>query len=138
MAQTTAPNHPHGRAGFVNPETGALTQYGLSFLQQLWRQVAPGFTVIPCTASGTDQITLTPDLHEEGAETYANGLIFVAAAAATSTAAVTARAGELDYLPVYIGDGASQAGAGDVVLNRVLLWVYHSTLNGGNGGFVLK
>ena len=136
MAQNTAPNEPRANFVFCNPETGKLTQAGLLYLQQLWRQIAPGFAVVPCEAEGTDEITLTPQLHEEGGATYADGLIFVAAAAATSTGAVTARTGALDYLKVYIDNGATQAGAGDVVLNRIYLFVYHSTLDGGAGGFV--
>jgi len=142
MAQGEAPNIPRGNTQFVDKD-GMLTPEGLLLLEQYWRQIAAGFVTVPCVASGANLITLTPTLHREGARTYADHMVFAAVAAATSTDAVTAKVADaagnaLATLKVYVDGGATQAGTGDVVADRLYFFVYAAALDGGAGGLVLK
>ncbi len=142
MAQTEAPSQPQRDFQFVD-DVGRLTQYGISFLTSLWRQVNDGRTIIPCAAGmAANVITLTPDLSDEGASTYADCLTFAALMLSTSTGNVTAKVASgtktLDTVKVLKSDGAAQAAAGDVVSGNLYLFVYHSSLDGGAGAFVLK
>jgi len=138
MAQNQAPNRPLHNFPFVDARTGNLTQQGLAVLEQLWRQVAAGFVVVPCTAAGTNVITLTPTLHAEGARTYADHMVFAAVAANTTTGLATGKVGTLATIKVYKTDGAAQATTGDIVADSLYLFVYNSALDGGAGGLVLK
>lgn len=96
---------------------------------------------IPCSATGTNAIVLTPltAAYTPNILAYSNYLLFSFVAPASSTGSVTVQlsiAGvTLAALPLYKNDGASQAGANDV-LNKVLYVVgYNSALNSGVGGF---
>jgi hypothetical protein len=143
MAQDEAPSPPQREFQISDTKTGLLTQYGISLLDQLWRQVAAGFSSVPCIASTTaNLITLTPRLHEEGARTYGDGMIYTFLADANSSGAVTAKVQSgtkvLSTVKVYIDGGATQANAGDVDLGKVYLAVFEGSLDAGNGGLVLK
>lgn len=135
-------SRPNAQVPFVDPETGILTAHGLQLLSS-WREAIVGANrVIPCSASGTDVVTLTPNEAAPLIEKYVDYEVFIAAAAETSTGDVTAtvvpRTGALDTLKVYVDSGATQATAGDIVQNSVYLWIYADHLDGGAGGFVLK
>lgn len=127
---------------FIDPASGSLTQHGLQLLSKLRDYVNAGNRIIPCSASGTNVITLTPNDATPFLEGYRDYEAFAFTAANTSTGAVTAtvvpKKGTLATLKVYITGGASQAGAGDVTQNRVYLALYADHLDGGAGGFVLK
>ncbi len=143
MAQNRAPNPPQREFQFIDIQTGRLTQYGLTLLDEMWRRIADGYAAIPCSAvMASNVITLTPTLHEEGANTYADGLIFTALMYSTSSGTVTAKVAsgtkELTEIKVLKDDGAAQAGSGDVVSGNLYLLIYHSALDGGAGAFVLK
>jgi hypothetical protein len=138
MAQKESPDVPRSDIQITDPRTGRLTNAGVHFLDQIWRQVCAGFVSVPCVATGTDAITLTPSMHKEGGNVYADHEIYTAVAAATSTAAVTARVGTLAFIKVYINGGSAQAGVGDIVLGRFYLFCYVQALDAGNGGFVIK
>lgn len=142
MAQQEAPVRPKGDSAFVDAESGRLTSFGLLVMEQMWRQLAAGFVVVPCIVEGTNDLILTPKLTEEGARSYGDYMVFAGVAVADSTGAMTARvksrATELAVVNLYKDGGATQAGAGDVLLNRLFLFVYNSALNGGAGGLVLK
>lgn len=138
---TPIPKPTEGLA-FVNPENGHLTAHGVQLLSA-WREfMVGGNRVIPCSATGTNVVTLTPNTAAPLLEKYVDYEVFVAAGANDSTGSVTAtvvpRKGTLATLKVYIDAGATQAGVGDVRQNRVYLWVYADHLDGGAGGFVLK
>lgn len=136
MALAVAPDSPRLVAEFTARD-GRLSPGGMSFLEQMWRQVVAGFVVVPCEASGTNALTLTPILHQEGGATYADGMLFSFVAVATSTGAVTAVLGDLPSVKVYKDGGATQAGSGDVVASDLHLAAYVAALDSGNGGLVL-
>lgn len=143
MAQATSPSPLLPNRALIDVRTGLPTAEFASFLQQMWRQIAAGFVVVPVTIIGTNSLTLTPTLNAEGGRTYGDYMAFCGVAAATSTGAVTgtvttARGGSLDTLKVYKSNGAAQAGSGDVVKDSLYLFIYNSALDGGAGGLVLK
>lgn len=137
MGQDHSPNRPRKEYPFIDKE-GQLTDFGFQHLEQMWRQVAAGFVIVPCSASGTNAITLTPTLHSEGSRAYGNYMTFCAVAAATSTGLVTASVGALGFLKVYKTAGAAQATVGDIVSGSLYLFIYNSALDSAAGGFVLK
>ena len=123
-------------------ESGKPTRDAFLSITEIWRQIVAGFVIVPCAASGTNDITLTPILHKEGAATYGDYMTFAAAAAQNSTGAVTAHLESVDRalptLKVYVNGGAAQANAGDIVVGSLYLFIYNSALDGGAGGFVIK
>lgn len=142
MGLSRAPNRPQAHLPFVNPKTGALLPAGLHVLDEMWRQLAGGFVVVPCTATGKNLIVLTPTLTAEGAKLYANYMVFAAVAAQTSDGAVTGYVTNgttpLATLKIYKTNGAAQAGAGDIVAGSLYLFVYNSALDSAAGGLVAK
>lgn len=95
---------------------------------------------IPCTASGTNSITLTPFTANVPTVTaLANYSLFVAIAAATNTGAVTVTVGSFTALPVYRDSvtGPVALTSGQIVANNAIYLVYDSALNSGSGGFHL-
>jgi len=132
---------PSGALRFVD-ENGMLTDHGLQLLTG-WREFIVGTNrIIPCNASGTNVITLTPLTSGPLIEKYVDYEAFAFTAANNSSGDVTAtvvpRKGTLATLKVYKTDGAAQATTGDVVANSVYLALYADHLDGGAGGFVLK
>lgn len=121
---------------------GRATDNFLQIMQRFRDYNNAGNRVIPCNASGTNVITLTPLDASPVLERYNDYEIFVFTAAETSTDSVTAtvvpKTGTLATLNVYKTDGASQAGSGDVVQNSVYMLIVADHLDGGSGGFVLK
>lgn len=89
---------------------------------------------IPCVATGTNAITLTPGTNYYVPAAYTNGQLVSWKAAATSTGAVTMQIGGLGLLNYYTAAGA-QANSGDIVINTNYLSQYLSSLNSGAGGF---
>lgn len=133
---------PLASVQIIDPDTGRLTTEGVK-LFSTWHNFLVGTSrVIPCTATGTNAITLTPIEPAPGIEGYADHDVFVATAANTTTGVVTAtvvpRTGALATLKVYKTDGAAQATTGDLVANSVYLFVYASHLDSAAGGFVRK
>lgn len=94
---------------------------------------------IPCTASGTNIITLTPNASAFAPTilTYSNYLAFSFVAVNTSTGMVTAKVGSLGALNVYLADGVTQATTGNVLINALYTITYASNLNSGAGGFYI-
>lgn len=143
MALDRAPNSPQANQPVV--QAGGLpTRQANTVLEEIWRQVVAAFGAVPCIITGTNVLTLTPRLHKEGAATYGDGMIWTGAAQNTSTGAVTAAvvpasgAGALPTVAVFKDNGATPAGAGDIVIDCVYLFVFNQALDAGNGGFVLK
>jgi hypothetical protein len=89
--------------------------------------------LIPCTASGTNAVTLTPL-----ASAFAPNISappqqlqnFTFVAAATSTGSVT-----INGLKLYKEDGVTQAAANDLLANVLYGIAYNSALNSGAGGY---
>jgi len=91
---------------------------------------------IPCTASGTNAITLTPNTNYYAPAAYTNAQIVSFKAVATSTGAVTIQIGGLSLVNLYTAAGV-QANAGDLVLNSHYEAQYWGDLNTGSGGFLI-
>lgn len=129
------------RIQFVK-EDGTISEHGSRIISAYRNNVVGANRVIPCSASGTNTITLTPNESSPLLEKYVDYEIFVFAAAETSTGSVTAsvsaRTGSLPTIKVYKTGGSAQAGAGDVVQNSLYLAIYNNALDSGAGGFVLK
>ncbi|HEY6023025.1 MAG TPA: hypothetical protein VIV09_01630 [Pseudolabrys sp.] len=103
-------------------------------LQQLGEQ-----SVRPCTAAGTNSITLALNANVSAITAYGNYQRFSAIAAATNTGAVQARVGSLALLNVYRDTPAGPVAlvGGEIVIGCAFVLVYDSTLNTGAGGFHL-
>lgn len=133
---------PRSISGFVDPQTGALTSDGVQFLSRIRDYINGSNRVIPCSASGKNLITLTPNTATPFLEGYRDYEVFVFTAEQTSDGSVTATVvpvkGTLATLKVYKTNGAAQAGAGDVVANSVYFAIYADHLDTAAGGFVIK
>jgi len=91
---------------------------------------------IPCTASGTNTITLTPNTNYYLPTSYTNAQQASFKAVATSSGAVTLQIGGLGLINLYTAAGV-QANSGDVVLNSHYAVQYWGDLNSGAGGFII-
>jgi hypothetical protein len=144
MAVDRAPVRPNrSLSQFIDPRTGNLSDTGLQLLESMWRQIAAGQVVVPVeiTQDSANILVMTPELHEEGAASYGNGMSWFGKAVVASTGSVTAyvttpSGRALPAVKVYKSNGAAQAGAGDIALNGLYLFVYHADLDGGAGGLV--
>lgn len=92
--------------------------------------------VIPCTAAGTNAITLTPIVSVFAPNVSLPGSLqlFSFLATATSTAAVTIQIGSTSALKYY-PDGVTQGGAGSIQSGVAYFVMYNAALNGAVGGF---
>lgn len=124
------------RTTFANLPDGLTA---LSVFDQSFKDT--GFLgVIPCTASGTNAIILTPisAAYPPTVTLYSdltgyNWFSFVATA--TSTGSVTIAIGSLSALNLYVG--STQAGSGDIVSGNFYAIAFNASLNSGAGGFYL-
>lgn len=93
-----------------------------------------GAAPIPCTATGTNAITLTPNTNEYLPAAYANFQPVIFAAAASSSGSVTIRLGALAFVKLFMPSGL-QAGSGDITSGALIIASFNSALDSGNGGF---
>lgn len=91
---------------------------------------------IPCTATGTNAITLTSGTNYYVPSAYTNAQIFSFKAVATSNGSVTIQNGGLAFIKLFTAAGV-QAGSGDVVLNSHYAVQYWSDLDSGNGACII-
>ena len=96
--------------------------------------IAGGMGQIPCTASGSNAITLTPITNYYLPAAYANFQMVGFTAAASSTGAVTIRIGALAFVNLYMPTGL-QANNGDIILSNFYVAAFNAALNSGSGGF---
>ncbi|WP_441235663.1 hypothetical protein [Bradyrhizobium sp. 930_D9_N1_4] len=133
---------PNQQFAVVDVKTGCLTDHGIQMLSQFYNFIVGMNRVIPCNASGTNVITLTPLDASPLLKQYADYEVFAFVAANTSTGSVTmnvaARDGSLATLKAYKTNGSAQASTGDVVAASLYLAIYNDALDSGAGGFVLK
>lgn len=92
--------------------------------------------IMPCTATGTNAIALTPFANLPDIPAYANYLRFGFVAANTSTGSVTVNFNSLGALPWYRGDGTTQLGTGEVIAGEYYDLAFNQALNSGSGGFI--
>jgi len=135
---------PHANVGrpMVDTETGQLTRHGTQVLSAYREHVVGSNRITPCSASGTNVISLTPNDSAPVIEKYVDYEFFPFVAANNSTGAVTMtvvpRTGALATLKAYKTNGSAQAGAGDITAGLLYIAVYVDSLDSGAGGFVLK
>jgi hypothetical protein len=106
------------------------------FLDQTFAAVV-ALGVVPCTAAGTNLITLSPASNTPTISAYANYLLFSFVALHTTTGSVTLQVGSLPALPVYAADGTIQLGSGAIVINDFYVVAFNQALNSGNGGWTV-
>ena len=98
-------------------------------------------TIIPCTVSGTNSLTLTPLTNSSTVASYANYNRYSGVAVQTNTGAVQARVGALPLLNVYkdtpSGPVALTGSPAEIVQNCAFTLIYDLALNSGAGGFHL-
>jgi hypothetical protein len=109
----------------------------MSQLDAAFNGVAAG-TSIPCGAAGANAISLTSGAGFPAPTSNGQLSSYRFIAAATSSGAVTAQANGLGFLPVYHGDGVTQANVGDIVANQQYIITFNQALNGGLGGWFLE
>lgn len=92
---------------------------------------------IPCTAAGVNAITLTPATNALSPTGYQNYQMFAFVAGSNSSGPVTLQVGSNPALPLYVAGGIVQATTGNIVSGAPYLVAYVSSVNSGNGGFVI-
>lgn len=97
------------------------------------------YATVPCAASGTNAITLTPAAGAPTISAYNQLQAYRFIAAATSTGAVTIQVLAIGFLPAYLPSvtGPTAAGTGNVVIGESYDAIYDVALNSGGGGFHL-
>jgi hypothetical protein len=134
---------PNSVFPFIDLKTGQLSEHGNQLMSAWYNFIVGMNRVTPCNASTTTNvITLTPLSASPLIEGYLDYELFAFTADATSTGSVTGKivpkSGTLSTIKFYKSNGATQAGAGDVVSGSFYIGVYVDSLDGGNGGLVLK
>jgi hypothetical protein len=109
----------------------------MSALDALANGIAAG-TSVPCSATGTNGISLTPLSGFPALTSYTELVGFRFVAVGNSTGAVTAQYNGLGFLPVYHADGVTQANVADLVSGQQYIVTFHQALNGALGGFFLE
>lgn len=96
--------------------------------------------VIPCTAAGTNAITLTPiaAVFAPNVTTPVALQSFSFLAAATSTGPVTVQVGATGALKLYKADGLTQVGSSDLQSGYLYEISYNAALNSSAGGFQIS
>lgn len=91
---------------------------------------------IPCTAVGTNAITLTPNTNFFLPASYQNYQMATFAAVANSTGSCTIKIAGLAFVKLFNPDG-TQAGSGNIVSGNLYAIFYNSALDTGAGGFII-
>ena len=91
---------------------------------------------IPCTATGTNAITLTPRTNYYVPAAYTDGQLVTFKAVVSSSGAMTMQLGGLGLVNLYNAAG-TQANTGDVVSGTNYMCAYFASLNSGAGGFII-
>lgn len=99
--------------------------------------IVGGQGFIPCTAAGTNAITLTSNANYYAPAAYADNQGVIFRAVATSTGAVTVQLNALAFVKVYMSN-LVQAGAGDIVNGSWYQCFFAAALDSGNGGFLVN
>lgn len=116
---------------------GLTTPTGLNLDQNF--AALGALTPIPCTAAGTNTVTMTPAANTPTISAYADGNQFSGVAANTNTSAVTAQIGSLPALNVYKDSLAGPVAltGGEIIASNAFTLRYDAALNSGAGGFHL-
>lgn len=109
----------------------------LSLFDTMFQQVA-AVIAIPCSATGTNAISLAPLPNCPALTAYTELCGFRFRAIGTSTGLITAQHNGIGFLPVYHADGTTQATTGDVTVSQEYVIRFSQSLNAGAGGFFLE
>ncbi len=141
-AKATPLPRTHASAPFIEAENGQLSRHGQQLLTAMREHVVGSNRITPCSAAGTNVITLTPNAGAPLIEKYVDYEFYPFVAANDSTGSVTMtvvpRKGTLATLKAYKTNGSAQAAAGDVLAGLLYIAVYVDSLDAGAGAFVLK
>lgn len=97
-----------------------------------------GFSVIPCSATGLNDIELAPFADAPIVTQYSDlSPLFTFMATQTSSGNVTLNVSGLGAHPAFKNNGTAPAGANDVVAGGIYRAAFLTALNGGAGGFVI-
>lgn len=94
---------------------------------------------IPCTATGTNTIALTPVAGKSATISAYSDLapVFAFIAANSNSGATTINVSAVGAKNLYKNNGQTAVGSGDLISGALYLVNYNSSLNTGAGGFVL-
>lgn len=93
---------------------------------------------IPCTATGANTVVLTLGASTPLVSAYVDlAPAFVFKQAQNNSGATTIAVGSLSPLTAYKSNGSTPIGSGDLVAGNLYVCRPLSSLNGGNGGFVV-
>lgn len=115
---------------------GPLINPSLPNLDNDFAAVTPA-VVLPCIATGSNAITLTPVAGTLNATAYTDKDRYSFVAVANSTGAMTVQVAALGALNLYRSGGSIQANTGDVVSGQYYDIAYQASLNAAAGGFVI-
>lgn len=125
----------------VDPQTGRATDYFLQVMQKFREHQNAGNRMVPCNASGTNVITLTPLDASPLLDRYNDFEEFGFVAPNTTTGPVTMtvvpKTGTLATLKAYVTNGSAQADTGDIVQDQFYRAVFVDSLDSSSGGFVI-
>lgn len=112
----------------------------LSLFDTLASQIA-GCVTIPCTCTGTNTYALAPAPPAPGAAvppvtSYTNYSQFAFAASAASTGSCTLNVSSIGAKKLFTASG-NQAGNGDILNGTLYVVAFNSSLDTGNGGFII-
>lgn len=91
---------------------------------------------LPCTATGTNAISLAPNTNYYAPAAYTDKQVVSFQAVATSTGSVTAQLNGLGFVKLFAATGV-QAASGDITINTNYVCQYLGNLDSGNGGFII-
>ena len=115
----------------------ATSPVAASNLDLMFNTAASG-TAIPCSALGTNAISLTPLPTFPALTAYTELCGYRFRAATSSTGTVTLQYNGLGLLNVYHADGVTQVSTGDMVAGFEYVARFSQSLNSGSGGFFLE
>ncbi len=118
---------------------GPLSAAQMSQLDQNFAAVG-ALGIVPCTVTGTDALTFTPNANTPTISAYADYQRVAGIVAVNNTGAVTARIGGLAFKNVYVDSVSGPVAltaANSLVDNNYVTLAYDSALNSGTGGFHL-
>ena len=109
----------------------------LAIFDAMFQQVAQ-MIAVPCLASGANSITVSPIANAPILSSYTEFCAVRFKAAGTSSGPISLQFLTLPNLPVYLGDGLTQAGGNATVINQEYVAVFSQALNTGSGGWFLE
>jgi hypothetical protein len=116
---------------------GTLTSPASTGLFDQQFAAVAGTIEIPCTASGSNNISLTPLPNCPTLPAYSELCAFKFRAAANSTGTVSAQFAGLPLIYVYLADGVTHASTASLIAGQLYMLYYSASLAAGAGGFFI-